>query len=93
MCPLVPAVVCVSILRTITPTHDAAMLLSILGLLLAGAEPSSYRAKIHLLGHALFESLVNLALLRRRADQGLWAQCYRLRLRLRMRCTVLCASL
>ena len=29
-------------LRTITPTHDAAMLLSILGLLLAGAEPTSY---------------------------------------------------
>jgi len=59
----------------------------------AGDEGSRCRAKIHLLGHAFFESLVNLALLRRRADQGLWAQCYRLRLRLRMRCTVLCASL
>ena len=35
-----------------------------------------------------FESLVHLALLRRRAGQDLWAQCYRLRLRLRMRCTV-----
>ena len=34
-------------LRTITPTHDAAMLLSILGLLLAGAEPTSYGFLTH----------------------------------------------
>ena len=40
-----------------------------------------------------FESLVHLALLRRRAGQDLWAQCYRLRLHLRMRFAVLWASL
>ena len=48
------------------------------------------RAKIQLLRVALFESLVSPALLRRRADQDLWARslmfsrCSRLRLRLQM---------
>eukprot|EP00964_Phaeocystis_antarctica_P101468 scaffold66933_cov66-Phaeocystis_antarctica.AAC.1 len=50
----------------------------------AGDDGCRCRAKIHLPRLAREESLENSALLRRRADQDLWARCYRLRLRLRM---------
>ena len=41
---------------------------------------------------SLFESLVNPALLRRRADQDLWARCSRVRLRLRMPYSSVCSG-
>ena len=50
------------------------------------------RAKVHLLRVALFASLVNPALLRRRADQDLWARCSRVRLRLRMPYSSVCSG-
>eukprot|EP00964_Phaeocystis_antarctica_P079299 scaffold49390_cov46-Phaeocystis_antarctica.AAC.1 len=56
----------------------------------AGDDGCRCRAKIHLPRLALKGADVNLALLRRRADQDLWARCYRLRLRLRMPYSSVC---